>query len=353
MKLTQRMLALVLILMMALSVIGCSTTGTTQPEPSAAAPSDAGTAEPAAPAPETEGPVKKVAMLMSGPINDGGWNTDAYNGLLEIEKDLGCEIAYSENVAASDIETLLRQYADNGYGLIFGQGYEYCTPMKDICEEYPDVMFFSNCGTETAANLGGSELKYYELGYLTGVLAAKLTKANKIGFVGAMETPAILAEVRAFKGAVKELLPEASVTENYTGSWSDVTLGYEAGKSMISQGCDVIMGIGDACDVGAIQACEESNGACVFIGFATDLNYVSPEIVVTSGVQSSAMIFKDITEKYLAGKFPGGEITVYSVANGGQYMGAWCTWIDEGIKAEILDLEAQIKAGTLVPNYAA
>ena len=48
--------------------------------------------------------VFKVAMLTSGPVNDGGWNAAAYQGLMDISEKLGFETAYTENVAVADIE---------------------------------------------------------------------------------------------------------------------------------------------------------------------------------------------------------------------------------------------------------
>jgi basic membrane protein A len=51
--------------------------------------------------PEVELP--KVALLLPGPINDGGWNAIAYNGLKLIEENYGVEIAYAEHVATSDM----------------------------------------------------------------------------------------------------------------------------------------------------------------------------------------------------------------------------------------------------------
>ena len=42
----------------------------------------------------------KAALLTSGPVNDGGWNTQAYEGLLMLKDELGYEIAFTENAAS-------------------------------------------------------------------------------------------------------------------------------------------------------------------------------------------------------------------------------------------------------------
>ena len=66
--------------------------------------------------PENVQPEKeiKVALLCSGPINDGGWNTDAYNGLMNVGKSMGGKLLILRTIAA-DIPNVLRNYASNGF----------------------------------------------------------------------------------------------------------------------------------------------------------------------------------------------------------------------------------------------
>ena len=44
----------------------------------------------------------KVALLLSGPANDGGWNAVALQGLKDAEKSYGIETAYTEHVSVAD-----------------------------------------------------------------------------------------------------------------------------------------------------------------------------------------------------------------------------------------------------------
>ena len=330
----KKLLALILSLIMVLALVACGSGGEEDP-------ADDGEGETAE--------AVKVALLASSPMNDGGWNEDAYNALLQMEED-GAEIAYTENVAAADIQSLLRNYADNGFNLIIGNGFEYSAPMAEVAPEYPDVYFFANSGDQSnGTNLGGCLYTWGEMGYLTGYLAGKMTETNKIGFVGAMETLSISAEVRAFTDAAKLVNPDAEVTVAYTGSWSDVTKGYEAAQAQINAGCDVLMGIGDACDAGAIQACGESGGKAVFIGFASDMNFHDPEVVVTSGVQSTTRVMKWVYDEMVAGNFPA--VTLDAGAKDGfQYLGTWCDWIDPELKQELLDEEQKVIAGDYVKS---
>lgn len=82
----------------------------------------------------------KVALLLSGPINDGGWNQDAYEGLMGL-KDKGAEVSYTENVKPNEIENNLRTYAKNGFNFIIGHGFEYGDALTKVADEFPDVKF--------------------------------------------------------------------------------------------------------------------------------------------------------------------------------------------------------------------
>ena len=50
----------------------------------------------------------KVAMLLPGSISDAGWNALAYEGLKEIEKQLGAEISHAETRTPTDQEEQFR-----------------------------------------------------------------------------------------------------------------------------------------------------------------------------------------------------------------------------------------------------
>ncbi len=297
-----------------------------------------------APAPAAASKAPKAAMLMSGPINDGGWNTSAYDGLVAL-KEMGFEIAYTENVKQAEQKNIMRDYAKKGYDIIFGHGFEYGETILDVASEFPKTKFYNIGGTIQAENVGSGVFALGELSYLTGTLAAKFTKSNKIGFVGAQEIPTIQTEVEVITSTAKAINPSASVTVAYTGSWTDVNKGKEAALAQIANGVDVIICIGDACDVGAIKAAEEK-GVHV-IGWSGDFNSLSPKVVLTSGVQSVPDMVKLQGKGILAGNWTA-EGKVFGITDGCQFLGAWSPDVSEDLKAEIMAEFDKIKSGSLV-----
>src|SRR5688572_29874804 len=69
----------------------------------------------------------KVAMVLIGPHDDGGWSQAHYEGLEYIKANVpNVEIKYVENVAeGADSEATFRTLAREGNNLIFGTSFGY------------------------------------------------------------------------------------------------------------------------------------------------------------------------------------------------------------------------------------
>ena len=83
----------------------------------------------------------RIALLLPGSLNDGGWNAAAYTGLMQL-KDEGYDVAFTENVTIAGIEEAMRNYAYEEYDLIIGHGFEFGEPAMRVAPEFPDVNFF-------------------------------------------------------------------------------------------------------------------------------------------------------------------------------------------------------------------
>lgn len=80
---------------------------------------------------------ERIALIMVGSISDGGWNQLAYEGLADLDAQ-GFDTAYVENVTQARIPEVVRGYADDGFDLIIGHGFEFGSAFTEIAPEYPD-----------------------------------------------------------------------------------------------------------------------------------------------------------------------------------------------------------------------
>ena len=100
-----------------------------------------------------------VALVLPGSIADGGWNEGAYKGLKNVEKMGGFKIAVTENVSQADIPRVVAGYADDGFHLIIGHGFQFGSLFAEISAEYPDQRFFATTSAPGKAAIPANALR--------------------------------------------------------------------------------------------------------------------------------------------------------------------------------------------------
>lgn len=198
----------------------------------------------------------KAAFVYVSPIGDAGWTYMHDQGRQFIEKKYGIKTAYTENVAeGGDDERVIREYAEQGYDVIFTTSFGFMDATITVAKDFPDTIFEHCSGYKTAENVGTYFGRMYQARYLTGIVAGAMTKTNKIGYVAAHPIPEVIRGINAFALGVKKVNPEAKVYVVWTGTWYDPAKEKEAAISLLDEGCDVIAQHQDS--PAAQQAAEE------------------------------------------------------------------------------------------------
>lgn len=291
--------------------------------------------------------VLKVALLLSGPANDQGWNAIALAGLQAAEEEYGIETAYMENVDIADTEAAYNDYAAQGYDLIIGHGYQFGDPAVRVAAKFPDTYFMATEAASQAENMASFVMSCEQGAYLMGTLCASMSKTGKIGVVGGYEQPSIVKEVEAFKIAAKEVNPDIIVYEAYISSYTDVTAGKAAADSMIDQGADVLYHVANQAGTGVIKAAEE-NGllAC---GNSYDQHSIAPNTVMCSTIYNMPQVILTAVGQVRDGTFGGG-IHYLGMADNVVDIAPYHSFEDkipEETKQLIADLKAKILDGSL------
>ena len=156
----------------------------------------AATEAPAETAGDTSAAPVRVALILPSTINDVSWSQSIYTSLKELQAEMGedaLELAYTENMwSVPDAAIAIRDYADSGYNLVIAHGAQYGDSLMDIAVDFPEVSFAWGTTTNTGADKGLTNIFAFEprgdeAGYVTGVLAANLTKSRIIGLVGPVD----------------------------------------------------------------------------------------------------------------------------------------------------------------------
>lgn len=267
--------------------------------------------------------VLKVALVLPGKKDDVSFNQAMYRGMMEYYENHKDEIELKvvENVYdVSDIEPTLIEYAEAGFDVIIGHGYQFSEPVITVANMYPDVAFLLGCGVGDATNVMKYDVQLEAGGYLMGVVAALTTETNKVGVIGGGEGSEITRGHEGYKAGVKSINPDIEIQEVYTGDWNDTTGAYEAAVGMYDSGVDVIWHSGDGIGLGTVQAAVDKDQ--YVLGNVED-QLALGEKNVLSGLQyewgnAVETIFASIKD----GSFfaEGKETVMINVANGGLSM---------------------------------
>jgi basic membrane lipoprotein Med (substrate-binding protein (PBP1-ABC) superfamily) len=254
-----------------------------------------GQASPAEPV-ETAAPFK-VAVVTPSAINDLAFSQSMYDALLKIQGEMGednFQFVVSDSMfVVDDAAAAIRDYATQGYNLIIAHGSQYGAALQEIAPDFPETSFAWGTAGDTFGlpNVFAYEAYSQEGGYVSGVLAAALTKSKVIGVVGPVEVGDAKLYVDGFIAGVKATDPEITVNVNYTGSFSDVALASEAAQTHIGAGADVMTGSAQMV-VGAVGVAKE-NGVLWF-GTQADQASLAPDIVVACQIYDWTVVLNEI-----------------------------------------------------------
>ncbi|MGI9537097.1 MAG: BMP family lipoprotein [Desulfocapsaceae bacterium] len=293
----------------------------------------------------------KIAMVTDvGGVNDQSFNQSAWEGLKRAEKDFGVDVAYKESRQDADYAPNMETLTDAGYDLIWGIGFLMGDAIKETAEINPDqkyaIIDFSY-GPETPKNVACAVFQEEEPSFLVGYIAGKMTKTNKVGFVGGIKFPLIEKFEYGYMAGVKLANPDAEVLRQYAESFTDAAKGKAITNNMYQQGADIVFhasgGVGD----GVIEAAKEKGKWA--IGVDKDQNFLAPDNVLTSAMKRVDNAIYDIGKRLMGGEFAGGDTVVYNLKNDGVGIAPTSSkHVPAEILKEVDGLIAKIKAGEIV-----
>lgn len=305
-----------------------------------------------------------VALVISGPKNDGGWGQGHYESLqkaIESHPDWTM-LEPKENTDSADAASAAQSYVDQGVDLIIAAGNEFVSAWGDVvaeaAENYPDVHFLmtnTDPNTdlkdyETLDNLETVQVNLVQTGALAGVVAGLMSATNNIGFIGGMRLPTTLKKYAAYLCAAKKVNPNIEGHYNFDAGFTDASFGANITEQWINTNkVDVMWGDASAVDNGARQALE-SAGADTHFDIAQPIDSVGEDqpTVITSTVTD--WMFGEAMDQIEAGDFGSGKVIEANMENGGVFLGTFSDKVSQEIQDQIATYSEQIKAGSLISD---
>jgi basic membrane protein A len=184
----------------------------------------------------------KLAGIHAVPL-ENAWSSRVHAALTAAAKDGVIDYVYSESVATADYPRAVREYAEQGAQIIWGESFTVEADVRKVATEYPKIGFLMGSGGKPQANNFGVFQTYnHEAAYLAGVMAGKMSKTGVFGTVGGFPIPEVNVPVNAFRLGVKQVRPDAKFLIAYIRTWFDPAKAKEAATAQIDSGADILFG---------------------------------------------------------------------------------------------------------------
>lgn len=259
----------------------------------------------------------KVASIYTVPVEQQ-WVSRIHLAL-NAAKDRG-DITYkwSENVANTDYERILRQYSTEGMDLVVGEAFAVERAARRAAADFPRVAYLMGSSFQPSRpNFSVFDNFIHEPAYLTGMVAGKATKTNVIGLVGGYAIPEVNRLMQAFMEGALSVNKDVKFLVTFINSWFDPPKAKEAAFAMVDRKADVLyaerFGVSDAAKERGIKA----------IGNVIDTAEQYPGVILASALWHMEPTIDRVIRNVLAGTFEPADYGVYSyMAHGGASLAA-------------------------------
>ncbi|MEM8686068.1 MAG: BMP family protein [Pseudomonadota bacterium] len=200
----------------------------------------------------------KVAAIYTVPVEQQ-WVGRIHKALNAAKGRGDITYEWSENVANTDYERVMREYAEKGVQLIVGEAFAVERAARKVAKNYPKVaMLLGSSFKPAEPNFSVFDNFIHEPSYLTGMIAGAETKSNLIGMVGGFAIPEVNRLMHAFMDGARSVNPNAKFLVTFINSWYDPPKAKESAFAMIDKGADVMyaerFGVSDAAKERGIKA---------------------------------------------------------------------------------------------------
>ena len=289
----------------------------------------------------------KIGFIYVGPVGDGGWTYQHDLARKAVEAEYGdkVETTFIESVPeGADAERALTQLALAGNKLIFATSFGFMDATINVATKFPDVKFEHATGYKRADNVSTYDARFYEGRAVIGTIAGRMTKTNKIGYIGSFPIPEVVQGINSAYIHAKKVNPNVEMKVVWVYSWFDPAKEADAAAALIAEGVDVFM---QHTDSTAPLAKAQEAGALGF-GQASDMAAFAPSPRISSIVDNWSPYYIKRVGQVLDGSWKSEGVWL-GIGDGEVEIGEITDAVPAEVKAEAEALKAKIASGEYHP----
>lgn len=258
--------------------------------------------------------VLKATLISTQPVNDKGVMEDVVSGFEKAADKAGIKHNVVVLSDPSTYTSTLRTVAKDS-DLILATFPPMIQAIQEVAPSTPDVKFVLLDARleKELPNVQELFFRENESSYLAGIVAGKMTKTEKVGFLGALQQDVIDRYLVGFYSGAKAVNPAIDVCFAYVGSTNDPALGKQFATTMYGQGVDIIHAATAGTQVGVYQAAEQAKK--FLISADVDVRPLAPNYGLTATGPDFAGAARIAIESFVSGSLKPG-LQIYGLADG-------------------------------------
>lgn len=285
----------------------------------------------------------KACYVYNSPVGDAGWVFAANEGRKAVEKKLGIQTTFVENIpAGADAERTFSQLAESGCNEVVSTTNTYNDAVDRVAPKYPKVVFESYEGIKPGPNLRVYRLAQYEAYYVAGVLAGKMVKNGQAGWVAGFAAPAYPSFANSFVMGARSVNPNFKLNVVFMNKWSDPPGEKQAAESLAAAGAGLVTNSMSSPTV--LQTAE--NKGIFSLGRTPQCSY-APKGCLASFVVNWEAIFEWQITSAMSGTLDSDQVYWANLSNNGVGLGELNPAVPADVKALLDQTKADVASGKI------
>ncbi|MCD0158434.1 MULTISPECIES: BMP family ABC transporter substrate-binding protein [unclassified Deinococcus] len=242
----------------------------------------------------------KACFIYVGPVGDIGWSYAHDEARKKTEKALPwLETKYVESVPEGQATPVIDRLVKDNCKVIFTTSFGFMDQTLDAAKKYPNVIFAHASGFKRAPNMATYMADFYQIYYLNGMMAAAVSKTDKLGYVAAFPVPELKRHISAFALGARAVNPKATVSVKWINAWFDPNKAREAAESLISEGAGALAFTEDTATVVQTAAARKIPSFAHY----SPMYKFAPDYVVSGQIVHWEKIYIDFLTKVRTGTY--------------------------------------------------
>jgi len=236
-----------------------------------------------------------------GGLGDRSFNDSAYRGLLHAKSNLDAYVQVLQSRSAADYQPNLIALTNLHFDMIYAIGFLMSLDLDQVAKQNPTQRYAIIDAVVDDPNVVSITFREQDGSFLAGALAAMVSKAHHIAFLGGQDIPLIRKFEAGYIAGAREVDPSIRVDVKYVGNFDDVAAGEELSDVLFNGGADIVYAAAGKCGLGTADAVKSRAGDYM-IGVDSDQDALVPGKILTSMVKKVDVAVYDVAEALRDGK---------------------------------------------------